>query len=348
MTQQLYTYNETRGDGLITILCSKLHEQQVQHVFLVRGKHSFVSCGAQEMMNKVQASTGVQFTEFLDFSANPKDEEALKGLQMLLESKPDVILSIGGGSVLDIAKLVRHYAAEKGLFIPLWAIPTTSGTGAEATHFAVVYREGKKCSVEADDILPDVVMLYPPFTYNNDAYLTASTGFDAVAQAIESYWAKGANEESRSYSVKAINLLWKQLPLLLQKNTEELRDEVAEGAYWAGRAINISKTTAPHAFSYAFTSYYGYPHGHAVALTFPFFLHLNGTLELYRELGMSPSEAIKNMEEYITTLGLSLTLFPEVDIHDTLQKVNIQRLENNPINVTPEVVKDLELYLAKN
>ena len=267
---------------------------------------------------------------------------------MLLESKPDVILSIGGGSVLDIAKLVRHYAAEKGLFIPLWAIPTTSGTGAEATHFAVVYREGKKCSVEADDILPDVVMLYPPFTYNNDAYLTACTGFDAVAQAIESYWAKGANEESRSYSVKAINLLWKQLPLLLQKNTEELRDEVAEGAYWAGRAINISKTTAPHAFSYAFTSYYGYPHGHAVALTFPFFLHLNGTLELYRELGMSPSEAIKNMEEYITTLGLSLTLFPEVDIHDTLQKVNIQRLENNPINVTPEVVKDLELYLAKN
>lgn len=348
MTQQLYTYNETRGDGLITILCSKLHEQQVQHVFLVRGKHSFVSCGAQEMMNKVQASTGVQFTEFLDFSANPKDEEALKGLQMLLESKPDVILSIGGGSVLDIAKLVRHYAAEKGLFIPLWAIPTTSGTGAETTHFAVVYREGKKCSVEADDILPDVVMLYPPFTYNNDAYLTACTGFDAVAQAIESYWAKGANEESRSYSVKAINLLWKQLPLLLQKNTEELRDEVAEGAYWAGRAINISKTTAPHAFSYAFTSYYGYPHGHAVALTFPFFLHLNGTLELYRELGMSPSEAIKNMEEYITTLGLSLTLFPEVDIHDTLQKVNIQRLENNPINVTPEVVKDLELYLAKN
>ena len=348
MTQQLYTYNETRGDGLITILCSKLHEQQVQHVFLVRGKHSFVSCGAQEMMNKVQASTGVQFTEFLDFSANPKDEEALKGLQMLLESKPDVILSIGGGSVLDIAKLVRHYAAEKGLFIPLWAIPTTSGTGAEATHFAVVYREGKKCSVEADDILPDVVMLYPPFTYNNDAYLTACTGFDAVAQAIESYWAKGANEESRSYSVKAINLLWKQLPLLLQKNTEELRDEVAEGAYWAGRAINISKTTAPHAFSYAFTSYYGYPHGHAVALTFPFFLHLNGTLELYRELGMSPSEAIKNMEEYITTLGLSLTLFPEVDIHNKLQKVNIQRLENNPINVTPEVVKDLELYLAKN
>ncbi len=348
MTQQLYTYNETRGDRIVTILCSMLREQRVQHVFLVRGKQSFVSCGAQEIMNKVCTQTGVNLIEFSDFSANPKDEEALRGLQLLLDGEPDVIISIGGGSVLDTAKLIRHYAAEKGHPIPLWAIPTTSGTGAEATHFAVVYRDGKKCSIEADDILPDVVMLYPPFTYNNNAYLTACTGFDAVAQAIESYWAKGANEESRAYSIKALGLLWKQLPSLVHNPTEELRNQVAEGAYWAGKAINISKTTAPHAFSYAFTSHYGYPHGHAVALTFPFFLHLNGTPDLYRELGFLPSDAIKNMKEYITSLGLSLILSPKIDVHATLQKVNMQRLSNNPINMTPELVKDLECYLEKN
>lgn len=348
MTQQLYTYNETRGDGLITILCSKLHEQQVQHVFLVRGKHSFVSCGAQEMMNKVQASTGVQFTEFLDFSANPKDEEALKGLQMLLESKPDVILSIGGGSVLDIAKLVRHYAAEKGLFIPLWAIPTTSGTGAEATHFAVVYREGKKCSVEADDILPDVVLLYPPFTYKNDAYLTACTGFDAIAQAIESYWAKGANEESHAYSFRALDLLWKQLPQLVKNPTDELRDQVSEGAYWAGRAINISKTTAPHAFSYEFTSHYGYPHGHAVALTFPFFMRLNGTAELQELLGFTAENAVQQMETYLLSIGLSVKLPGTVDVRGALQAVNLQRLANNPVPVTEEIKSDLAIYLENH
>ena len=347
MTQQLYDYNATRGEGLIEILSSLLRERVTKQVFLVRGKHSFVSCGAQEVLHKVQDLTGVHFIEYMDFSPNPKDEEAHEGLQRVLEASPDIILAIGGGSVLDIAKLIRHYAAEQGCALPLWAIPTTSGTGAEATHFAVVYREGKKCSVEADDILPDVVLLYPPFTYKNDAYLTACTGFDALAQAIESYWAKGANEESRTYSLKALNLLWKQLPLLIKGSTDEFRDQVSEGAYWAGRAINISKTTAPHAFSYEFTSHYGYPHGHAVALTFPFFMRLNGTEELYRILGVAPSDAIRKMEEYIMSLGLSLHLSSEVDIPTTLQQVNMQRLGNNPVNVTSDIVKELEAYLMK-
>ena len=347
MTQQLYDYNATRGEGLIEILSSLLRERVTKQVFLVRGKHSFVSCGAQEVLHKVQDLTGVHFIEYMDFSPNPKDEEAHEGLQRVLEASPDIILAIGGGSVLDIAKLIRHYAAEQGCALPLWAIPTTSGTGAEATHFAVVYREGKKCSVEADDILPDVVLLYPPFTYKNDAYLTACTGFDALAQAIESYWAKGANEESRTYSFRALDLLWKQLPQLVKNPTDELRDQVSEGAYWAGRAINISKTTAPHAFSYEFTSHYGYPHGHAVALTFPFFMRLNGTEELYRILGVAPSDAIRKMEEYIMSLGLSLHLSSEVDIPTTLQQVNMQRLGNNPVNVTSDIVKELEAYLMK-
>lgn len=347
MTQQLYDYNATRGEGLIEILSSLLRERVTKQVFLVRGKHSFVSCGAQEVLHKVQDLTGVHFIEFMDFSPNPKDVEALVGLQVALETHPDLILAIGGGSVLDMAKLIRHYAAEQGSALPLWAIPTTSGTGAEATHFAVVYREGKKCSVEADDILPDVVLLYPPFTYKNDAYLTACTGFDALAQAIEAYWAKGANDESRAYSFRALDLLWKQLPQLVKNPTDELRDQVAEGAYWAGRAINISKTTAPHAFSYEFTSHYGYPHGHAVALTFPFFLYLNATEELYRILGVAPSDAIRKMEEYIMSLDLSLHLSPEVDIPTTLQQVNMQRLGNNPINVTSDLVKELETYLKK-
>lgn len=347
MTQQLYDFSQTCGEGLITILCNLLRETKAQHVFLVRGKRSFVSCGAQEVLQKVEALTGVRVTEFEDFSANPKDEEAHEGLQRVTEAKPDVMLAIGGGSALDMAKLIRHYAEEQGLSVPLWSIPTTSGTGAEATHFAVVYRDGKKCSVEADDILPDVVLLYPPFTYKNDAYLTACTGFDAVAQAIESYWAKGANDESHTYSLRALELLWKQLPLLVKSSSEELRDQVAEGAYWAGRAINISKTTAPHAFSYEFTSRYGYPHGHAVALTFPFFLRINGTEELYRVLGVAPNDAIQKMEEYIVSLGLSLHLSPEIDIPATLQQVNMQRLGNNPIDVTSDIVKDLELYLQK-
>ena len=318
-----------------------------KHCFVVRGHRSFEACGGQEVIEQLQKITNSQITEFEDFSVNPKYKEAQVGLEKLLQSNADMIVAIGGGSVLDMAKLIRHLAAEQGHMIPLHAFPTTAGTGAEATHFAVVYIDGEKQSIAADDVLPDVAVVYPPFTYSNSIYQTACAGFDAVAQAIESYWAKGATTESREYSIRALELLWKQLPQLVQAPTEELRDQVAEGAYWAGRAINISTTTAPHAFSYAFTSHYNYPHGHAVALTFPFFVKLNGKKDLYELLGLSSIGIIPQIEAYIEALGLSLVLDSSVDVYGTLQEVNLLRLANNPVEVTQKIVSDLEQYLKR-
>lgn len=319
-----------------------------KHCFVVRGHHSFEACGGQAVIEQLQKKIHCKISEFEDFSVNPKYEEAQVGLEKLLQSKADLIVSIGGGSVLDMSKLIRHMAVEKGYSIPLHAMPTTAGTGAEATHFAVVYVDGKKQSIAADDVLPDMAVVYPPLTYSNSMYQTACAGFDALAQAIESFWAKGATEESRAYSMKALGLLWKQLPQLLQAPIEELRDQISEGAYWAGRAINISTTTAPHAFSYAFTSHYNYPHGHAVALTFPFFVKLNGTKELYEVLGVNRNDALQKMEEYISSLGLSLQLEPIIDIKSTLQEVNLQRLSNNPVEVTPAIIVELESYLKSH
>ena len=331
---------------IVATLVALLKESDAKRVFVVRGRKSYEACGAQTAMQEAQKQCAVEYTEYIDFSVNPKDEEAQIGVQLLLESKPDVIIAIGGGSVMDMAKLIRHYAAEQKYIVPLWAIPTTAGTGAEATHFAVVYKEGKKHSVEADDIMPDIAILYAPFTYGNNAYLTACTGFDALAQAIEAFWNPNATEESKSYSIRAIELLYKQLPqCVAHTDNTELRDEIQQGAYWAGRAINITKTTAPHAFSYAFTTHYGYPHGHAVALTFPFFMKLNGTKELFEVLGVTREDAMRKMEEYISSIGLSLQLAPSVDVKGMLKEVNIQRLSNNPIKVTQEIISELESYL---
>lgn len=342
MTQKAFIGNEAIKDWL-----QYMQSIAPRHCLLVRGKKSFDLCGGKKVIDELVSITNCKVTEYSDFSVNPKYEEARSGVELFISSKADLIVAVGGGSVLDMAKLIRHMAAEKGYAAPLHALPTTAGTGAEATHFAVVYIEGKKQSIAADDVLPDVAVVYPQFTYQNDAYLTACTGFDALAQAIESYWAKGATNESRDYSVRAIGLLWKQLPQLVQSPTEELRNQVAEGAYWAGRAINISTTTAPHAFSYAFTSHYGYPHGHAVALTFPFFMKLNGTKELYELVGISADKAIEQMEKYISSLELSLKLPASVDVNRALQAVNLQRLANNPVKVTEKNIHELELYLER-
>ena len=222
-------------------------------------------------------------------------------------------------------------------------IPTTAGTGAEATHFAVVYREGKKCSVEAEDILPDVVMLYPPFTYNNDEYLTACTGFDALAQAIEAFWNPNATEVSDNYALRAIAHIHHQL-LKCVDNPEVhyLRDDLA---------INITKTTAPHAFSYAFTSHCGYPHGHAVAITFPFFARLNmanhpKNEELRWILGIAKEADIQQyFLNYVKSIGLAYSGTKGQDLHSLLNQVNLERLKNNPVEMTSERMNELENYI---
>lgn len=343
MKQRVFIGKEAINSWLKDV--QKMHPKRC---FVVRGHHSFEACGGRAIIEQLQQVTDCDITEFEDFSVNPKYDEAKVGLDRMMLSQADLIVAIGGGSVLDMAKLIRHLAAEQGHMIPLHAFPTTAGTGAEATHFAVAYIEGKKQSIAAEDVLPDVAVVYPPLTYSNNAYQAACAGFDAVAQAIESFWAKGATEESRQYSVRALALLWKQLPQLIKAPTDELRDQVAEGAYYAGKAINISTTTAPHAFSYAFTSHYGYPHGHAVALTFPFFMKLNGTKELYELLGLSSSNIVRQMEDYILSLGLSLALDSSVNVQGALQEVYLQRLANNPVKMSSEILSELENYLKIN
>jgi alcohol dehydrogenase class IV len=237
---------------------------------------------------------------------------------------------------------------------PMIAIPTTSGTGSEATHFAVLYKDKTKYSIAHSDIVPDVAIIHSPFTYNVPAYLAACTGFDALAQAIEAYWNINATKESDIFAAKALELLWNSLPAAVNKQINEDKDKIAEGAYWAGKAINITQTTAPHAMSYAFTSYYGIPHGHAVALTFPYFVlyNIQTPYEEYRgkESYESFQKRINNLynllalrkqdniyvffKEYIKSIGLPFALPSDFNKEVISNNVNIQRAQNNPRVVT--------------
>ena len=353
------------GTASIEKLLPVLQKYAPNHIFLVRGKKSYEISGAKAAINELLTVLDCNITEFYDFEENPKIEDLRRGLSLLRQSHSSLIIGIGGGSVLDMSKLLRFFYSysgeETGTFfkkecelLPLVALPTTAGTGSEATHFAVLYKDKVKYSVEHDDILPDVAIVYPPFTYNNPKYLTACTGFDALAQGIEAYWNVNATKESDEYAERAIKLLWSNLPLAVNSPTNLVRDKVSEGSYWAGRAINITKTTAPHAFSYPFTTYYGYPHGHAVALTFPFFFRLNTSLieklekdidktlySLKINLLMSLIESNYTiLDEYLSNIMLVKKQFlSKNDIDSVFSGVNETRLVNNPINIT-ECMKD--------
>ncbi len=346
------------GQSAIRELLPVLQQYVPTHILLVRGKKSYTSCGAQAMLEKVFSHFDCRVTEFYDFEENPKALDLQKALSLIGDASISVIMAVGGGSVLDMAKLVRFFYSYSGEFtgnsfhkerelVPLIVLPTTAGTGSEATHFAVLYDNHVKYSVEHEAMLADVAFVYPPFTYQNSRYLTACTGFDALAQAIEAFWNVNANEESEGYAKRAIELLWSNLPLAVNSPTHEIRDKISEGAYWAGRAIRITRTTAPHAFSYPFTTYYGIPHGHAVALLFPYIAeyNLSHMLDGQRLCDLLGIQCIQYVERdfcnYLVEIGLSLTeeVRNSIDEQLILDNVNIKRLVNNPVPVNREVAE---------
>lgn len=349
MTQQLFI-----GDECVSKVCDLIHQNRWNRILLVTGKRSYETSGAESFVRDCLSGIDTEYIRFCDFASNPNITDLNKGLVLTREFNPSAIIAIGGGSVLDMAKLLRFFLTHEGDIlssayvsngknIPLIAIPTTAGTGAEATHFAVLYDEqGKKHSIAEPSILPDYAVVYPLLTYGQSPYVTACSGFDALAQAVEAYWNKNATKESDGYAEKAMDLIYPSLPDAVNNPTKEVRDRMAEGAYWAGRAINITKTTAPHAFSYPFTSHYGIPHGHAVAIVFPIIAEFNmrkGTIpeekkhRLINLFGGRESFA-NNLDIFLSLIGLSAPQNIDYNLDLLLGGINLERLANNPVKIT--------------
>src|SRR3989344_1935280 len=268
------------GPGCLANLKIILEDENPSSIFLVTGKKSYFESGAQEVLEHILHS--YQVTYFSDFSVNPQLEDVIKGTSLFRKTNSDLVIAVGGGSVIDIAKSINFLAAQQGApedyitkkqtaqikpksFV---AIPTTAGTGSEATHFAVVYIQKTKYSLAHEEwMLPDYVFLDPTLTYNLPRYITASTGIDVLCQAVESYWSTQSTEESKGYAREAIGMVLNNLVEAVNNPSLQSREAMLLAANLAGKAINISKTTACHSVSYPMTSYFGVSHGHACALT---------------------------------------------------------------------------------
>ncbi|MCX5691614.1 MAG: iron-containing alcohol dehydrogenase, partial [Planctomycetota bacterium] len=147
------------------------------------------------------------------------------------------------------------------------AIPTTSGTGSEATHFAAIYVRGRKVSVSHPSMRPAATVMDASLHAKMPSRLAAVTGLDALCQSLESMWAVGSTDESLAYSRLGAALVAQSLVESVTTGAAASRAAMMWGTHAAGMAINISKTTAPHALSYQLTSRFGIEHGLAAALT---------------------------------------------------------------------------------
>jgi alcohol dehydrogenase class IV len=316
------------GVGAIELLESILLEYPAKKVFLVTGSNSYVISGAQKYLDKILV--GYKVNRFSDFSCNPKIEDVNKGIEAMKCAQSDTVIAVGGGSVIDMAKLINFFAAGDMQPLeylktskrktrkpkPLIAIPTTAGSGSEATHFAVLYIDKKKFSVDNKFLLPDVAVIDPSLTISLPKYLTAATGMDALSQAIESYWNINSNYECKKFAKSAIELIIANLVIVVKKPTDNARLAMAKAAHFAGKAINITKTTAPHALSYPLTSYFGIPHGHAVGLTLSSIFEYN--------LGVNSSDVLDTRGcEYVQrTLSQIAAFVGSTSVTDTKGKLD--------------------------
>ncbi|QNL47742.1 phosphonoacetaldehyde reductase [Olivibacter sp. SDN3] len=358
------------GRDELNSLSRILERYPTSNVLLVTGRASYneqpLRCHFESLLDKHVV------WRYDDFSVNPSLDDLQKGTKIVAELKPDLIIGIGGGSVLDTAKLIRilpNHTQQieeiiKGMSpikeskIKLILIPTTAGSGSEATHFAVSYIGKDKYSVASPFLVPDHVILDPALSDSMPSYLTAVTGADALAQAIESYWAVGATEESIDYAAESIIEILQHFEDVIHRPSKQARDKMMLASYLAGKAINITKTTAPHALSYGFTQNHGIPHGHAVMLTLPELLRLNTFTALealsdklsYREYPKrvkqlcklfgkdEPEDVAQYLEVLLDHVGLKRRLRDFDIAFDDLpmlaKSVNTERLNNNPVQLT--------------
>ena len=360
------------GVGSINKLPEILNDFKTKKVFLVTGKQSFTESGTESKINKLLS--GFEVKRFFDFDTNPKIEDIEKGLKEFKNFSPDIIVAIGGGSVIDIAKSVGILEGEDTSIedfvlgktklsdrkIPLVAIPTTSGSGSEATHFAAIGIGDTKYALAHTSLLPDVSVVDPELTYSLPTKATAETGADALCQAIESYWSINSTDESKVYAKEAMKLAYVNLRDAVLNPSEISRTAMSKASFLAGKAINISKTTACHAFSYPLTSRYKIVHGHAVALTLPEVLLYNSEVsevdlndtrgvehvkknigEIVEALGLENiSDTASGLKKLFEDIGLNMNFsevgITEEDIPFIIENVGYERLKNNPRKINNE------------
>lgn len=202
----------------------------------------------------------------------------------------EVVVGIGGGSVLDLAKtaamarknlkpipeyLGRNKVKNKG--VPMILIPTTSGTGSEVSQAIVLSEpDGVKVAIWDPKVLPDVALVDPVLTSSMPPKVTASSGLDALSHAIEALMSKHANPITDGLAVEAIRLIFKYLPgAFVNGQSMEARYNMSLAALMAGLAFSNSSLTAGHAISYTYSHKYRVPHGIACGLALPYIMIYN-------------------------------------------------------------------------
>lgn len=269
--------------------------------FIVTGRHVTVS----DMMKQLTAlldENGIGCVIFDGITGEPTDTMIENGVEMLKSSGCDFIIGIGGGSPLDSAKAIAAMAVNEGSIadyngkeitgeiLPLAAIPTTAGTGSEATKFTVITdsEKGIKMLLKGDVLVPKLAIVDSSFTVGAPKSVTSATGLDALTHAVEAYTSRKAFSMTDTLAVSAVKRIMKYLPIAYREPDNSLaREQMSVAALEAGICINNSSVTIVHGMSRPIGALFHVPHGMSNAMLLKECLSfaVSGAYEKFANLG---------------------------------------------------------------
>lgn len=275
--------------------------------FIVTGRHVAVS----DMMKQLTAlldENGIGCVIFDGITGEPTDTMIEKGVEMLKSSGCDFIIGIGGGSPLDSAKAIAAMAVNEGSIadyngkeitgeiLPLAAIPTTAGTGSEATKFTVITdsEKGIKMLLKGDVLVPKLAIVDSSFTVGAPKSVTSATGLDALTHAVEAYTSRKAFSMTDTLAVSAVKRIMKYLPIAyIEPDNSLAREQMSIAALEAGICINNSSVTIVHGMSRPIGALFHVPHGMSNAMLLKECLSfaVSGAYEKFANLGRETGAA---------------------------------------------------------
>ena len=308
-------------------------------------------------------------------ASNPTVEQLLAVYQETRDFAPEVVIAVGGGTILDVGKslcclygreipdadALRRIIQDKAYGRPAarWiGIPTTAGTGSETTCWATIWdpSQDAKRSVESQGNYAWAALVDPELAAGMPLRLAVSSALDAAAHAVESYWARGTNCVSRALALQAVRTIMENMEGLF-RGEASAHDAMARGSMLAGLAFSNTKTTACHSISYPLTMHYGIPHGAAVSMLLAPVLRLNGPRiqglpALLEALGVSGAgELGRRIADWLERSGQPATLAGWGAKREDLPRLaqlgmTKGRADNNPVPIDAKTIQGIleEIY----
>jgi alcohol dehydrogenase class IV len=314
----------------------------------------------------------IEYIVYSSISPNPRDHEVMLGAEQYNQNRCNMILAIGGGSVLDCAKGIGIIANNRGTICdfegvdkiqnpmpPLVCIPTTSGTSADVSQFAIINntKDRYKFAIISKAVVPDVALIDPMVLTTMDSYLTACTGMDALSHAFEAFVSNASSAFTDMYAMEAIRLINFNLPIAVSApNDIQARGKMMLASLYAGLAFSNASLGCVHSLAHSLGGYLDLPHGECNAILLPHVVDFNYAEAENKYTKIAEIMGIANRDSSKTALMTYLfQLNQNLGIIERLQQKGVtpdvipilaRKAINDPCNATnpnPPSEADLEI-----